>query len=384
MKRIAVLGSTGSIGQNALDVIRSLGNGFRVAALSSNTNADLLYRQIKAFQPESVCIKDISASRNLKSRLNAKMKLFCGDDGLVEMLQKVKPDKVLLAISGAAALRPLLEIIDSGIDVALANKESMVMAGPIIMKKARAKNVKIIPVDSELSAIWQCLENQEKERLKNIYLTASGGPLRKGAMRGFKNVSLRQVMRHPRWKMGSKITVDSATLMNKGLEVLETMFLFDIELEKIKVVIHPEAIIHSMVEFIDGVILAQLSATDMRIPIQYALSYPSRMPSRVDGLDFYKLRKFNFERPDLKRFPCLALAYRAAQEKGTFPCVLNAANEVCVEEFLGRRLDFVSIAKVVRIVLDKHKKVTYPDLEDIQEADAWARREAHGALAKFN
>ena len=384
MKRIAVLGSTGSIGQNALDVVRYLGNGFRIVALSSNTNAGLLYRQIKAFHPESACIKDISAGRNLKPRLNGKVKLFWGDDGLLEMLRKLKPDKVLLAISGAAALSPLLKIIDSGIDVALANKESMVIAGPIIMKRAKARGVKIIPVDSELSAIWQCLENQEKDRLKNIYLTASGGPLRKDALGGLKNVSVRQVLRHPRWKMGSKITVDSATLMNKGLEVLETMFLFDIGLDKIKVVIHPEAIIHSMVEFIDGVILAQLSATDMRIPIQYALTYPRRMSSEVEGLDFYKLKKFNFEKPDLKRFPCLALAYRAAQEKGTFPCVLNAANEVCVEAFLGRRLDFSSIAKVVRMVLDKHKKIAHPELEDIQEADIWARSEAKKAIAKFN
>jgi len=384
MKRIAVLGSTGSIGQNALDVIRSLGDGFRVVALSTNANTDLLYRQIKAFHPESVCIKDISATQELKTRLNAKVKWFSGDEGLREMLQKVKVDEVLLAISGAAALGPLLEVIDSGIDVALANKESMVMAGPIIMEKAKARKVKIIPVDSELSAIWQCLENQEKKRLKNIYLTASGGPFRKNGFRSFKNISVKQVLDHPRWKMGRKITVDSATLMNKGLEVLETMFLFDIELNKIKILIHPEAIIHSMVEFIDGVILAQLSVTDMRIPIQYALSYPRRMQSRVCGLDFYKLKKINFAKPDFKRFPCLGLAYRAAREKGTLPCVLNAANEVCVGQFLEERLDFMSIPKVVRIVLDKHKKISHPKLEDIQEADAWARRQAQDAITKFN
>jgi 1-deoxy-D-xylulose-5-phosphate reductoisomerase len=384
MKRIAILGSTGSIGQNALDVIRLLDHEFRVVALSTNTNADLLYRQIKAFHPELACIKDIAAGQGLRAKLNAKVKLFQGDDGLREMLEKVKADEVVLAISGACALQPLLQVIDAGIDVALANKEAMVMAGPIIMQKAKARKVKIMPVDSELSAIWQCLENQDKNRLKKIYLTASGGPFRNNKFLRCKNISVRQVLNHPRWKMGRKITVDSATLMNKGLEVLETMFLFNIELEKIKVLIHPEAIIHSMVEFIDGVVLAQLSATDMRVPIQYALSYPKRMPSEVSGLDFYKLKKFNFAKPDFKRFPCLELAYRAAEEKGTFPCVLNAANEVCVGEFLHERLSFMSIPKVARMVLDRHKNTTNPNLEDIREADAWARREAYGVIAKLN
>lgn len=384
MKRIAILGSTGSIGANALDVIGSLGNGFRVVALSANTNTGLLYNQIKNFHPESVCVKDIAAGRDLKSRIDSRVKFFTGDGGIMEMLGKVKADEVVLAISGAQGLAPLLEVIESGIDVALANKESMVMAGPLIMEKARAKKVKIIPVDSELSAIWQCLENQDKDRLKNIYLTASGGPFRKNDLRDFKNVSVKQVLRHPRWKMGRKITVDSATLMNKGLEVLETMFLFGIDLDKIKILIHPEAIIHSMVEFIDGVVLAQLSVTDMRIPIQYALSYPRRMPSRLSGLDFLKLKELNFEKPDFKRFPCLRLAYRAAREKGTSPCVLNAANEVCVGEFLQERLGFTSIAKVVKRVMDKHDNKAHPALEDILEADAWARRKAQEAIAKLN
>jgi len=384
MKRIAILGSTGSIGENALDVIRSLGNGFRVVALSTNTNTDLLYRQVKNFHPESVCVRDVSASKELKNRLNTKVRLFTGDEGLREMLQRIKVDEIVLAISGASALGPLLEAIDSGIDVALANKESMVMAGPIIMEKAKNKKVKIMPVDSELSAIWQCLENQEKGRLKSIYLTASGGPLRRHNFLRSQNVSVKQVLRHPRWKMGRKITVDSATLMNKGLEVLETMFLFNIDLDKIKVLIHPEAIIHSMVEFIDGVILAQLSVTDMRIPIQYALSYPQRMPSRLSGLDFHALKELNFEKPKFKRFPCLQLAYRAAKEKGTSPCVLNAANEVCVEEFLRQRLDFMSIPKVVKTVLDKHTNKPCPNLKDIQEADVWARRQAQDTITKLN
>jgi 1-deoxy-D-xylulose-5-phosphate reductoisomerase len=252
------------------------------------------------------------------------------------------------------------------------------------MEKAKINKVKIIPVDSEQSTIWQCLNGQEKDKLRNIYLTASGGPFRQTKRLHLKNISISKVIRHPRWRMGKKISVDSATLMNKGLEVLETMFLFNIALDKIKVLIHPEAIIHSMVEFIDGVILAQLSVTDMRIPIQYALSYPQRLYSNFVGIDFYKLKGFNFEKPDFKRFPCLALAYRAARQMGNAPCVLNAANEVSVEEFLKRRLKFISIPQVIERVLDKHRNKKSPDLGQILEADAWARQEAYRVIAKLN
>jgi len=281
-----------------------------------------------------------------------------------------------LAISGSAALLPLLNAIDSGKDVALANKEALVMAGPIIVRQARTKKTMIIPVDSEQSAIWQCLDGEDKSKLKNIYLTASGGPFRNAPKKDFKNISVKRVLRHPTWKMGRKISVDSATMMNKGLEVLETMFLFDVGVEKIKVVIHPESIIHSMVEFIDGVVIAQLSATDMRIPIQYALSYPQRLPSGLTSMDFYKLGKLNFEKPQFSRFPCLGLAYRVAREGGAAPCALNAANEVCVEEFLNKRLDFISIPKVIEKVLGKHKNIGNPDLNDILATDSWARQEA--------
>ena len=384
MKRIAILGSTGSIGQSALDVLRNLRQTFRVVALSTNANTDILYTQIKEFRPSLVCVRDRRAGLDLKSQLNSQIKVLLGDDGLEEMIQEAEVDSIILAISGSAALAPLLQAIERGRDIALANKEAMVMAGPLIMQKAKTKKVRITPVDSELSAIWQCLEGQDKSRLKNVYLTASGGPFRRQKISQHKNISIKQVLKHPRWKMGKKISVDSATLMNKGLEVLETMFLFNIEPEKIKILIHPESIIHSMVEFIDGVILAQLSVTDMRIPIQYAISYPQRLRSSIAGIDFYKLKKFNFQKPDFQRFPCLGLAFRAAREQGTSPCVLNAANEVCVNEFLRKRLDFISIPKVVRRVLNRHQNKIKPNLTDIRETDAWARQEAYSIILKLN
>jgi 1-deoxy-D-xylulose-5-phosphate reductoisomerase len=377
MKRIAILGSTGSIGKSTLEVIRNFPGGFQVVGLSANSNSDILYQQIKEFRPLFVCINDTKAASKLKSKSSLKgLKLFVGDEGLRAMLRDRRIDRVVLAISGSSALLPLLAAIENGKDVALANKEALVMAGPIIMERAKKKNIKIFPVDSEQSAIWQCLDGKDRAKLRKIYLTASGGPFRQTPNKDLGNISVRQVLRHPCWMMGRKITVDSATLMNKGLEILEAMFLFDVPVEKIKVLIHPEAIIHSMVEFIDGVILAQLSITDMRVPIQYAISYPERMPNKLKVVDFCKLREFHFENPDLRRFPCLRLAYRVAQDMGTAPCVLNAANEVAVEGFLNRTIDFVSMPKIIEKVLSRHRNKVNPGLEDILQADGWARSEA--------
>jgi 1-deoxy-D-xylulose-5-phosphate reductoisomerase len=384
MKNIAILGSTGSIGQNSLSVVRGFPDRFRVVGLSTNSNIDILYQQIKEFHPLSVCIKDINAALRLEPKLKSRgIKLFIGEDGLLEMIQDKRIDLVVLAISGSGALLPLLKAIDNGDDIALANKEAMVAAGPIIMDKAEKQGIKIMPIDSEQSAIWQCLDGQQKNKLKNIYLTASGGPFRKTNGKALKNISLKQVLRHPRWKMGKKNTVDSATLMNKGLEVLETMFLFNVELDKIKILIHPEAIIHSMVEFIDGVILAQLSVADMRIPIQYAISYPQRLPCGFSSVDFFKLERLTFGKPDSKKFPCLELAYQAAKEKGTLPCVLNAANEVSVDEFLKKRINFVSIPKVIEKVINRHTNKKQPTLDDILEADRWAKKEAYKVIDKL-
>ena len=384
MKNIAILGSTGSIGINALEVIRHFPDKFRVVGLSTNSNIDILHQQIKEFRPLFVCVRDIAAGKELKGRLKPNTKLLVGDDGLEALVEDKNSDEILLAISGSCALPALLKAIEAGKQIALANKEALVMAGPIIMNKAAKKNIKIIPVDSEQSAIWQCLDGQAHCRLKKIYLTASGGPFRQAHKNDLKRVSIGKVLKHPRWKMGKKISVDSATLMNKGLELLEAMFLFNIASDKIEILIHPQAVVHSMVEFIDGVILGQLSATDMRIPIQYALSYPDRLPNHFPRIDFHKLKELNFQAPDFRRFPCLRLAYRVADELGTSPAVLNAANEVSVEEFLKKRLDFVSIPKIIEKVLDRHRNKQKPALDNIRCADEWARNEAYNIIRKLN
>jgi 1-deoxy-D-xylulose-5-phosphate reductoisomerase len=383
MKRLALLGSTGSIGKSALEVIRHHRKEFKVTALSTNASIDILYRQILAFRPERVCVVDRNAGLRLQRKLKGEgVRLFTGEEGLSALIDDARVDQVLLAISGAAALPPLLKAIDCAKTIALANKEALVMAGSIVMERARRKKASIIPVDSEQSAIWQCLEGQDKTKLKKIYLTASGGPFLNTPQRLLVRVSLGRVLRHPRWKMGKKITVDSATLMNKGLEVLEAMSLFGVDASLIEVIIHPEAIIHSMVEFIDGVILAQLSATDMRIPIQYALSSPQRMEGTAGSVDFCKIKRLNFMRPDFKRFPCLSLAYRAARDSGTAPCVLNAANEVSVGEFLKGRIRFIDIPSVIEKVLSVHRNCVSPTLGDIMFSDAWAREKAASCIDK--
>ncbi len=381
MKQIAILGSTGSIGKSALEVIRSFPDKFKVTALSTNSNIELLREQIKEFRPKCVAVKDLQAALKLKKTVGSKCRIFTGESGLVEVAKDKVSDGVLLAISGSAALKPLLAAIDEKKDIALANKEALVMAGAIVMERAFKRQVKILPIDSEQSAIWQCLNHQEPRQLKNIYLTASGGPFINLTKNQLRRVSIDKVLKHPRWKMGKKITVDSATLMNKGLEVLEALALFSVSLDKIKVIVHPQAVIHSMVEFIDGVILAQLSVTDMRIPIQYALSYPERLPSELKGLDFYKLRQLNFQAPDCAKFPCLKLAYQAALDGGTAPAVLNASNEVSVEEFLKGNLNFVSIPKIVEKVLARHQNKKSPTLNEIFEADLWARNQAIRVVA---
>jgi len=376
MKRVVILGSTGSIGISALDVIKSHPRDFQVVGLSTNSNISALAGQIKKFRPKAVCVNEERSGRRLKKETGSLTKIFFGKNGLPDMLESLDIDRAVLAISGSAALLSLLRLIDKKVDVALANKEALVMAGPIIMRRASQKKVNLIPIDSEQSAIWQCLAGQAPDYLKTIYLTASGGPFRKLKPSALKKISVKQALNHPRWKMGRKISVDSATLMNKGLELLEAMYLFSQPAGKIKVVIHPEAIIHSMVEYIDGSVLAQLSITDMRVPIQYALSYPQRMSNGLPHLDFFKIKQFNFEKPDLVKFPCLDLAYQAASEEGTAPCVLNAANEIAVSEFLKENLDFTGIARVIEKTLEAHKNKINPALADIFAADSWARQEA--------
>jgi 1-deoxy-D-xylulose-5-phosphate reductoisomerase len=387
MRRIAVLGSTGSIGINTLDVIRRNPAVFKAVALSTNSNTSILQRQIREFRPLFACINDPGSARGLGSVFSRPgVKILSGTSQLLDMLADRRIDRVVLAISGSAALLPLLSAIENGKDVALANKEALVMAGPMLMRLAAKNKVKILPIDSEQSAIWQCLEGQDRSNLKEIYLTASGGPFLNLEKKQFRNITPRQALAHPRWKMGRKITVDSATLMNKGLELLEAMYLFGVGPEKIKILIHPESIIHSMVEYVDGSVIAQLSVTDMRIPIQYALSYPERLPAPAafGQLDFYRLKQLNFEEPDFGKFPCLELAYQAASDNGTAPCVLNAANEVGVNEFLKGRLKFTYIPLVIKKVLARHRNIKHPGLGEILEADSWARRQASNIINKYD
>jgi len=376
MKNIAVLGSTGSIGESTLSVVRQLKGRFKVVALSVNSDINGLKKQIKEFSPRIVCVRDKTAANKLKPFLGRRIKLVSGDEGLNELVRDKEIERIMFAISGSAALIPLVNAVKCGKEIALANKEALVMAGPMIMSLALKHKAKIFPVDSEQSAIWQSLGIEDKRKVSAIYLTASGGPLKDLRPDKFKTITLKQVLRHPRWKMGKKITVDSATLMNKGLELLEAMFLFNLPAESIKVLIHPEALIHSMVEFEDGVIIAQLSATDMRIPIQYALTYPERAANSFPRIDFYKLGAMHFAKPDLNNFPCLGLAYQAAKELGSMPAVLNAANETSVNCFLDNKISFTDIPKIVERVMRRHKKISRPALADILQADAWAKEEA--------
>jgi 1-deoxy-D-xylulose-5-phosphate reductoisomerase len=380
MKRIAILGSTGSIGQNTLKVIEGFPDRFKVVALTTQTHIDLLCQQAEKFCPEYICVTDESASLKIKPKISSKIKLFEGESGLEELCTQKRIDKIVVAVSGASALLPLLKAIECHKEIALANKEALVMAGAIIMRQASEHNLKIIPIDSEQSAIWQCLEGQDTKKLQTIYLTASGGPFREFSRKQLERISVKQALSHPRWRMGKKISVDSATLMNKGLEVLEAMHLFAASPDKIKVLIHPESIIHSMVEFIDGVIMAQLSITDMRIPIQYAVMYPERMKTSLPGVDFCKINKFHFQKPDMEKFPCLKLAFKAAIEAGTMPCVLNAANEEAVTAFMNGGLSFTDIPKVIEKVLSCHRKIQNPGLTDILQADNWARIQARKAM----
>jgi len=376
MRNIAILGSSGSIGENTLSVARDFKREFRVVALSVNSDIARLSGQIAEFNPRLVCVRDSALALKLKPVLKKGVKVFYGEDGLSRLVKDKRIDWVMFAISGSAALKPLISAIKAGKNIALANKEALVMAGPLIMRLAAKHKVKILPVDSEQSAIWQSLGSEDTGKVRTVYLTASGGPLRDLKPRQLKQVGIKQVLRHPRWKMGKKITVDSATLMNKGLEFLEAMFLFNLKADKIKILIHPQALVHSMVEFNDGIIMAQLSAADMRIPIQYALAYPRRIGNDFPRIDFYKLGKLTFEKPDLNKFPALGLAYQAAAQLGSMPAVLNAANEISVAGFLNKKIDFISIPRIVEKVMRCHKKIINPGLEDIIRADAWAKEEA--------
>ncbi|MCX5657045.1 MAG: 1-deoxy-D-xylulose-5-phosphate reductoisomerase [Candidatus Omnitrophica bacterium] len=376
MKRIAILGSTGSVGVNVLKVIKSLDGEFKVIGLTANTNTCLLKKQIKEFNPSMVAVniqEDLSLTKMSPRRGRG---VFKGIEGLIKVATAKEVDLVVICISGKASLLPLIEAIKSRKQIALASKEAIVMAGEIVNRLCEKNRVKIFPIDSEHNAIFQCLNGRDIKGVKRLILTGSGGPFNFMKKNELKSVSPRQALRHPRWDMGKKITIDSATLMNKGLEIIEARWLFGIPVERISVLIHPEAIIHSMVEFIDGNILALMGLADMRLPIQYALTYPKRQKNNLAVLDLVKLGKLTFYQPDLEKFPCLKLAKEAAAESKSFPCVLNAADEVCVEAFLKKRIKFNQIPEIIKRVLEVHKPVSPDNIKEVFLIDAWARAKA--------
>ena len=376
MKNVVLLGSTGSIGTSAVKVAEDLPNHIRLIGLAAGDNAELLLKQAQKHQPEAISINNYAKSRDLEKALGATTQVYAGDEGLITLATLPSADIVLIAIVGTAGLKPALAAIRAGKDIAIASKEILVMAGEIVMNEANKHGVHVLAVDSEHSAIFQCLDGQSSDHVRKLWLTASGGPFRTTPREEFPNITVESALKHPSWVMGPKITIDSATLFNKGLEMIEARWLFDIGIERVGVLVHPQSIVHSMVEFVDGSLLAQLSTPDMCLPIQYALTYPERIPSDRVQTDFVKLGSLTFEAPDEERFPALKLARRAGETGGTLPAVMNAANEVAVEAFLKQKINFPQITETVRRVMDAHTVVTHPTLEKILEADAWARAEA--------
>ncbi len=375
LKSIAILGSTGSIGRQALQVLREMEGVFRVAALAARENDGLMLEQIREFNPRVAALLDEGRARRLKANLgeSSRTVVLCGEDGIGSCITESGCDIVLNGMVGIAGLVPTLTALEAGKSVALANKESLVAGGQLVMDLASRKGIKIIPVDSEHSAIFQCIGSTPPSQVKRLLLTASGGPFRGKSREDLKEVTPSQALKHPNWKMGKKITIDSATLMNKGLEVIEARWLFGMDADSIEVVIHPQSIIHSMVEMVDGAVLAQLGNPDMRLPIQYALTYPNRIPSGLPRYDPVETGKLEFFKPDLETFPSLRLAYEALREGGTMTTVLNGANEAVVELFLKGAVPFNSIPAVVEKVLEKHNNHKNPCLDDIIYWDGWSR-----------
>lgn len=369
---VVVLGSTGSIGQQALEVIDAHPESYRLQGIAARDELELIASQAQKYQPTMVSVANQDLYSALKSQLPKETRLVCGMEGLCELASLEAADIVLVALSGAIGIRPTLAAIKAGKRVALANKETLVAAGDIVMGEVIRSGVDLLPVDSEHSAVFQCLAGEERH-LKKIWLTASGGPFREFTREQLAVVTREMALRHPTWRMGPKITIDSATLMNKGLEVIEAHHLFSVDYDSIEVLVQRESAIHSMVELIDGSFLAHLGSADMRIPIQYALSFPTRLATPGKPLDFVGLGSIHFEAPDLERFPALGLAYSAGRIGKTMPAVMNAANEVAVNAFLADELGFLEIAETVSRVMARHQTISQPDLDTILEADAWAR-----------
>ncbi len=376
MKKIAVLGSTGSIGTQTLDVISRHPEDFEVVGLAAGNNVVLLLEQARKFRPKWVSAADETLANRLRSELPADVKVVHGEAGLIEIAGHSGANYVVCALVGSLGLKSTLAAIDAGADIGLANKESLVTAGHLVMERARERGVSILPVDSEHSAIFQCLNGENPKAIKRLMLTASGGSFRHLDRKQLSNVTVEDALKHPNWSMGAKITIDSATMANKGLEVIEAHWLFDLPYDRIDVVLHPESIVHSMVEFVDTSVMAQLGNPDMRVPIQYALTYPERKSSPASPLDLLKQGTLHFKPMDFDRYPCMRLAYEAGRAGGTAPTVFSAANEIAVARFLQGDISFLAIEEIIEKVLSSHAVVASPSLEAILETDAWARLEA--------
>lgn len=370
MKHISILGSTGSIGTQTLDVVRSNGD-IQVEAIAAGTNIDLLERQIREFHPRLCGVWDETRAKELAVRVaDTDTKIAAGMDGLLAVAAEGSSELLVTAIVGMIGIRPTIAAMEAGKDIALSNKETLVTAGHLIMPLAKERHVRILPVDSEHSAIFQCLNGESGNKIEKILLTASGGPFRGKTKKELEHVTVEDALKHPNWSMGKKITIDSATMVNKGLEVLEAKWLFDVELDEIQVVVQPKSIIHSMVQFTDGAVMAQLGTPDMKLPIQYALYYPERRPMAGDRLDFWSMKEIVFEAPDMENFRGLSLAFQAGRAGGSVPTVLNAANEWAVAKFLNRELSFLEITDMIERAMGHHKKIEHPSLKQILETEA--------------
>ena len=381
-KRITILGSTGSIGTSTIDAVRALGQEFQVVGLGARRRWREIATQCAALHPNAVAMADQDSAEQLRPMLNGHTRLLVGPEGLVELAAGDETDFVVAAIVGAAGLESTVAAVSAGKQVGLANKEALVVAGSVIVPLAEKTGATLLPIDSEHSAIFQAMAAGQRSEVRKIYLTASGGPFRTWAKEEIDDAKLEDALRHPTWDMGPKITIDSATMMNKALEIIEARWLFNLDVDSIEVLIHPESIIHSMVEFCDGSVIAQLGTPDMKTPIQYALTHPHRMEGCADRLDFSSIRRLNFEQPDVERFPALRLGYDVARRGGTAGAVFNAANEAAVERFRDGRIRFGQIVDLIETLLDRHTVTTDPDLQTLLDADAWARDEVNRCLTQ--
>jgi len=383
MKGLSILGCTGSVGTNVLRIVEAFPDRFRVVGLAAGSNVEVLAPQVARYRPQVVSVATREAADALGRAVDlGATQVRCGEAGMVEVATHPDTTIVVASAVGAVGLVPTYRALEAGKDIALANKETLVMAGELMLERARAKGCRLLPIDSEHCALHQCLDGRPKESVRRLVLTASGGPFRNRPAETMAAVTPAEALNHPTWNMGRKITIDSATLMNKGLEVIEARWLFGVTGDKIEVLVHPQSVVHSMVEFVDGTVLAQLGVTDMRLPIQYALSYPERWEAAIPGMDFARSMQLDFDVPDRRRFPCLDLAYAALEGGGSLPAVLNAANEEAVAAFLEERLSFLGIAALVQEVMAAHPPTPVRELEDVLEADRWARERARAAITR--